>query len=939
MALVVALAGCVSDETDRYTPVQERETFISVNVPGLKLPESRALDAAKEMEVGELYVLVFSTSDNTLVKHYEITDETQIRDGGSDCDWKFSAPLADQSGVNIVVVANANTSVGTALSAAGSGADKVSILTALELTQATKWDTGASYQKLPMYGETTVSGTITTAADIPTINLRRMHAKVNVTSTTSDFVLSKVHVVNYNTKGRIAPTWNTTTGAVNTSATTPNLPASPGQAATTAPLSYNAVSGVVSEDIYLFESDALSKNPATPSGLRLVLEGTFGGATYFYPADFTSSTKSYIPVLRNHAYLFTVTAATGRGYGSVAEAAAAFGVASNLRTSLLTVDQSDVTQMVWNGEYYLGGDIITVSYKANDTKSTQIVTNYATSYTADNTDWSIDPSYGSGTGIVYMETTTDGTGWLKSVARVGNTLSVTTNTENPHYTERRAKVYIKAGRLVHAVIIRQLPGAATAGNANLITYVGAFWRAGHMGERLITIDVPATNTDHPNGIDGKWKVEVLDYHTGDQELFKEGEILFEEWDGTVPNTYPSNTYIDTPHLTAGKTTLTGEVALGGKITFKIGLTTSYKPTAINPARYARVLVSLGGDYGSNKFCYNSVLWLRQGEQDDYLMAPGDTQANGTTTFTNGRADAKKWSPYNLTAKTWVNIGGDTQQEFVQINKRTAGGSSFYEPGTTYGTDEPAFTAYPTMAGAFFQWSQATDATGKQWQRRAFNPGLEKYTTAEWNSTSFVEWKWNNELHETCPQGYRRPNIKLKDGNSSDFGIPGNEAWQSFVSGTSVLDVSANSAYGYYADGYFDRLQVETANGLNTIGTIPSVVAKGGKDAAYIGRIIFNPNSSSATHHNASLFIPAAGYHDDSGGLLRFAGSRGYGWSRLESPDPAPANDPVVDIRGKLAYSCYVYLYYNIIPEGIQQGLTPHNHAKKSSGFSVRCVVE
>ena len=80
--------------------------------------------------------------------------------------------------------------------------------------------------------------------------------------------------------------------------------------------------------------------------------------------------------------------------------------------------------------------------------------------------------------------------------------------------------------------------------------------------------------------------------------------------------------------------------------------------------------------------------------------------------------------------------------------------------------------------------------------------------------------------------------------------------------------SDNSLWGYYADGFFDRRAI----GVSATNQANSAVVARSSNAAYIGRLFFNPNN------DASLFIPASGYRANNDGHLGNAGYTGYVWS-------------------------------------------------------------
>lgn len=503
IALLFALTGCVASENEIDAPMPNdgREATLTVSVPGMRAPSTRALDAAKEKEIEELNVVIIRTADNTLLEHYRVGGSGITAAGGAN-DWQFKVQgVVNTSGITLAVIANASVEVAKALDALNGtwrGAAKADFLAALEAASDAGWKTSATgYWTIPMYGEAVVSGSIFDG--VPTVHLTRMLAKVdvanNATTGPTKFSLTAVHVVNHNTGGRIAPEWNTS-GIINTSATTPNLPADPGQASANTPLTYTTTTQALTNEIYLFESAALSDNPATPDGLRLVFEGDFtdasGTAHYYYPVDFMNG-STYIPVLRNNRYRFTITSAAGRGYDGFAEAVAAAGLPSSLRTKLHIVDESGITNTVWNGEHFLGAGEPETFEKSSGSKSIPVTTNH-------DDGWQIDTSKGGGTGIVY----TNGSGWLTATkdGAAGDLsaellLSVASNASERYVNSitnssapRTATVHLKAGRLTQTVTVTQEKYiiAPEFAHSNVVLYIDGD------GNRILTF--AETPEDH-----------------------------------------------------------------------------------------------------------------------------------------------------------------------------------------------------------------------------------------------------------------------------------------------------------------------------------------------------------------------------------------------------------------------------------------------------------
>jgi hypothetical protein len=437
-----------------------------------------------------------------------------------------------------------------------------------------------------------------------------------------------------------------------------------------------------------------------------------------------------------------------------------------------------------------------------------------------------------------------------SVSGTGNQTVYLFAPDNLVMNSRRTTVYLGASSsdVVIDVIQYGNPGSITINDGagvpvNARTYVGAFWRANETGERLIRIPVETTNT-------GAWTATVMwkDPRWGsddgiliDTELLSNMDlsgrgisfsaIMNPDTFGT-PEDYPVTNVI-----------ATGNAVSNGYIFFRIGLKSKYTPTANYPARYAIVLLS----YNNNS--KHQKIFLRQGQEPDYLMMPNDPVAAGSKIAK--RTISKKFAVYNLTATT-LN---------AQVAKRGA-----------------IFTNYPTQAGALWQWGIGGDNI---FARTAFNPWVAP-TPQSWASSSISQF-WNDisAFNEASPTGFRRPNDGsiTADEPCSASSIANSEFRQSLF--WKVLDSwnygneIGNSVWGFYADGFFDRRRL--TNGTLAAAT-NTVVAAGGKDIAYIGRLFFNPIENS-DRYNASLFFPAAGWLSPAATpILMNTGGDGAYWS-------------------------------------------------------------
>jgi hypothetical protein len=381
-----------------------------------------------------------------------------------------------------------------------------------------------------------------------------------------------------------------------------------------------------------------------------------------------------------------------------------------------------------------------------------------------------------------------------------------------------------------------------AGNApqNTVTYVGAFWRANQTGERVIRIDMRGNNanlgawTVQVMWMDGRWRGNDIVLSTNNLPG-KAGS------DPGIYSQYPGNA--ENYQVDGNNMIITGDV-VNGFVNFRIGLKSQYTPTANRPARYAVLLFSFANNTKHQK------IYLRQGDEADYLMHPNDPVVISGVMAVN-RPAAKMVSPYNLTV-TELNV-----QASVRGGK---------------------FVDYPTQAGAFFQW--ANNYTGTQFPggiRWAWDPHRAA-SEVTWNqafSTNF--WHMLSPDHEVCPPGFRRMNDGSTTGYVSSPTAFNSELRQSLfqtpLSGVNYASTTHNSVWGYYADGFFDRRGIE--NSVNLVGN--TAVSYGNRDCAYIGRLFFNPLLNS-DRYQASLFFPAGGSRYYTTGDLLLTGSEAQYWT-------------------------------------------------------------
>jgi len=379
-----------------------------------------------------------------------------------------------------------------------------------------------------------------------------------------------------------------------------------------------------------------------------------------------------------------------------------------------------------------------------------------------------------------------------------------------------------------------------------IPYVGAFWKANQTGERLIRI--PRVST---SAADGTWSATVI--KGDDWIMLDKGWTIDPGVYTSSPKLYGDSIFgvqFDTQYaLPSGSpTVVTGTLrpntAEGYQtndeyIRFRIGLKSKYIPTPTEPARYGVVLLT----YNNNNL--RQRIFIRQGEDADFLMKPGDLDGSGSSVPDN-RISARKFSPYNLTA--------GNLNETVDVS----GASPSVNPGK--------LTDYPSQAGALFQWA------GKGAFKRI---GYDAHTNSfsDWSADMDERvWSFLAAGHEVCPPGYRRPNDGPEDMFNPSGTATNSEMRQSLFLDPSFSGINSttNSVYGYYADGFFDRFAISGGTGLAPGSNC--TVESGTPAIAHAGRLFYNPGNS------ASLFFPNSGYRHADDSRMQSMGLGGAYWS-------------------------------------------------------------
>jgi len=423
------------------------------------------------------------------------------------------------------------------------------------------------------------------------------------------------------------------------------------------------------------------------------------------------------------------------------------------------------------------------------------------------------------------------------------------------------------------------------------SYVGAFWKEDEIGERIIRIfDNAERAAIFPPALDDYWTATVS-WYDRDKWDFANGDGIL----------------LSTDKLEPSSLSMRGITWNAGNETPNVGN---------NGPENHPVTVGSTNINGQGDIIFRIGLQTKGNNLDSKVKKSPKWTYSNTPPFNVTTGPAR----YAIVSVFY----GPNKKLIHNIYIRQGEGDDF-TPGLSNGTRWSPFNlnnsanlvTYPSQAGYFYQWNAAT-------AHHPINPPATAPATG-WNDNMGGTF----QLSAICPTGYAVP----------------------LESALNTLASSVQSTWisGYYADGWFDRRQINRSitqatfdnsyghsiatpwwadQATSSYSSNPADVKN--TQVAYAGTLLYGGAN------NASIFFPTAGYRfgrDYTGygpggnsvnGALHLAGRVGYYWSRSEdtswgsgSEERASAlrlfNDPWQNNNP------YVY------------GLP------RMSGFSVRCV--
>lgn len=390
-------ASCTAELSSEVVPgggsgtAGESEVTLKLQVPATGSgSQTRAVDAATESEVNDLYILAFKRSkhDNSETFDYFVTARKTATTSLSVTEWTANLRVKAEE-QTFVMVANAqgtpdkvNEQI-AALAANSVGQPKADVLEKLTdaLTDAEKTagfnaDATTNHHPFTMYGQT-APVVITANAGIKLdVRMHRIVARVEMTFTGEaaggKFTPQEVSLYNYNDRARVIPDKLEQTVAGNYE-TTPTIPAGavrlPAKVDGTQVVPTYAVNGnQISHQIYLFETAQPTAGTAQEQHVKrpcLIVKGVYENAAKpcYYRIDFAETAadgaKTYMNIVRNHSYAVTVQNVLAPGHDTPEEALTA--QAANITATVVQWNDSDIGDIDFDGEHILG--IATMKYQ------------------------------------------------------------------------------------------------------------------------------------------------------------------------------------------------------------------------------------------------------------------------------------------------------------------------------------------------------------------------------------------------------------------------------------------------------------------------------------------------------------------------------------------------------------------------------------------------
>lgn len=400
---IANLYSCVRDDIPAgiQPDLENSENYlqIHINLPELQSPDAgnsstRAMnDVAERMiDLDSLNVLVFKNDAGTEKYAYKAPLSGAVKYDAEDGTKAIITVklVKSQSGEQYRMVVIANHTIPSNALVAGT-TTKADAMASLKYGASEKWNaTAVTYRRFPLWGETDLVE-VSASMSAQSVNLYRALARIDIgfnfktvggklteeADGYTDFKLKEVKVYRTYNKGYVAPLSSSMTNY-----TTPYIPGDAVRNADIAPISYS-ISGSGGADkyvreIYIPESN-LPTSPANGNMHCIVIGGYYKGSSSitYYRLDFATETnpggvRSYLPVLRNHRYVFNINTVRGPGFTSSEDALKSNATIENINYALISWDET-ITNLEVQGKYYFGVDQSPILFSPNANESSPAI--------------------------------------------------------------------------------------------------------------------------------------------------------------------------------------------------------------------------------------------------------------------------------------------------------------------------------------------------------------------------------------------------------------------------------------------------------------------------------------------------------------------------------------------------------------------------------------
>ncbi|WP_155269637.1 hypothetical protein [Bacteroides fragilis] len=389
-----AATSCTAELSSEVHPggggvAGESEVTLHLQVPSADGSQTRAVDAATESQVNDLYILAFKVDrdDNSEKFDYFVTASKTA----TATEWTANLRVRQEQ-QTFVMVANAQGTPGkvneqiAALAAGSVGHKKDDVLakltdalTAAEQTAGFNAATTTDHHPFTMYGQTAPTVITADAGIRLDVRMHRIVARVQVSFTGdaagTKFTPQEVNLYNYNDRARVIPDHLTQT-VDGTYEAAPPIPAGAVRLPATVDGKQVVPTYTVDADqkiehqIYLFETaQPVGGTPEEQHVKRpcLIVKGLYDGATTpcYYRIDFFgektagSGVKEYMEIVRNHSYNVTVQGVFAPGHDTPEEALTA--QAANITATVVQWNDANIGDIDFDGQHVLG--IATMKYQ------------------------------------------------------------------------------------------------------------------------------------------------------------------------------------------------------------------------------------------------------------------------------------------------------------------------------------------------------------------------------------------------------------------------------------------------------------------------------------------------------------------------------------------------------------------------------------------------